>query len=64
MAYARACYAGQRSEAKCRVIHSTVCRLLTLEPAGAGAQRRRVAEIWAAADKLGYPFGPFFSWRC
>ncbi len=61
MAYARACFAWGKRRGK--VPENPFAEL----PISAGAtERERVlsdtetAEVWAAADTLGYPFGPFY----
>jgi integrase len=61
MAYARACFAwGKRRD---KVAENPFAEL----PIAAGATEREralsdaeIAEVWAAADKLSYPFGPFY----
>lgn len=61
MAYARACFAWGRRRGK--VPENPFAEL----PIAAGATERErvlsdaeIAEIWAATDKLGYPYGPFY----
>jgi integrase len=61
MAYARACFAWGKRRGK--VPENPFAEL----PIAAGATERErvlsdaeIAEIWAATDKLGYPFGPFY----
>jgi len=61
MAYARACFGWGKRRAK--VPENPFANL----PISAGASERErvlsdteIAEVWAAADRLSYPFGPFF----
>jgi integrase len=61
MAYARACFAW--GERRAKVPTNPFANL----PISAGAIERErmlsdteIAEVWAAANALGYPFGPFF----
>jgi integrase len=61
MAYARACFAWGKRRAK--LAENPFADL----PVSAGATERErvlseteIAEVWAAADTLAYPFGPFF----
>jgi integrase len=61
MAYARACFAWGKRRGK--VPENPFAEL----PISAGATEREralsdaeIREVWAAADKLGYPFGPFY----
>jgi integrase len=61
MAYARACFAWGKRRAK--VPENPFAEL----PIAAGATERErvlsdaeIAEVWAGADTLGYPFGPFY----
>ena len=61
MAYARACFAWGKRRGK--VSENPFAEL----PIAAGATDREralsdgeIAEVWAAADTLGYPFGPFY----
>jgi integrase len=61
MAYARACFAWGKRRGK--VPENPFAEL----PISAGATERErtlsdteIREVWAAVDKLGYPFGPFY----
>lgn len=61
MAYARACFVWGKRRGK--VPENPFAEL----PISAGATERErvlsnaeIAEVWGAADKLGYPFGPFY----
>jgi integrase len=61
MAYARACFAW--GERRGKVPENPFAEL----PISAGATEREralsdaeIADVWAATDKLGYPFGPFY----
>ena len=61
MAYARACFAWGKRRGK--VLENPFAEL----PISAGATERErvlsdaeIADVWAAADTLGYPFGPFY----
>jgi integrase len=61
MAYARACFAWGKRRGK---VPENPFAELPISPGATERERvlsdAEVAEVWAAADTLGYPFGPFY----
>ena len=61
MAYARACFAWSKRRGKVR---ENPFAELPISPGATERERvlsdAEIAEVWATADTLGYPFGPFY----